>query len=381
MKFFDVFIFELKQVFTDTAVVLTIIAGVIFYSFLYPQPYAKQSVSSLSVSLIDFDKTDVSRDIAYKLNSTPQITIARFDNSQKQAKEALLRGDVKAIIIIPSNFKKDLILQKSPTIAIGADSSYFLILGAVLEGAMKSILTQGVIIKVANLLKKGVPVSSAKEAYMPYSLNTINLFNKDNSYTQYVVPAVFILILQQTMLIGMGILGGGVNEKMKTDKKYTKAKTYQIILSRYIIFGTLFFIHMLFYFGFSFSNFGITHISNINNLLMFGISFLAASLSFGVFLGSVLSSREIATPIILFSSLPLVFSVGFIWPKELIPEFVYYLSLLSPSTPAIKGFLSLNQMGASFDMVISEFSLLWVQTIFYTVLGFYFMQRRKNLYK
>ena len=130
---------------------------------------------------------------------------------------------IKAIIVIPKNFKRDLALNKSPTIAIGADSSYFLIYGGVLEGSMKSVLTQSATIKVANLLKKQVPLSGAKDAYVPYSLNIINLFNKDNSYTQYVVPAVFILILQQTMLIGLGILGGGVNERMRNkEEEYFK---------------------------------------------------------------------------------------------------------------------------------------------------------------
>jgi len=380
LSFTDTFKNEAKLIFTDMAIVLTIIGGVILYSFLYPQPYAKQSVSSLAVSVVDYDKSDVSRDIIFKLNATAQIVVSREDLSEKDAKQALIENKIKAIIVIPAHFKRDLALNKSPTVAVGADSSYFLIYGAVLEGAMKSILTQSASIKVANLLKKQVPISSAKDAYTPYSLNIINLFNKNNSYTQYVIPAVFVLILQQTLLIGLGILGGGVNERMRKKEKgyFNSAPIWQIYLSRIIIFGSIFFLHLLFYFGYSFEHFQITRLAQIPDLLTFSFAFLLAVISFGLFLGSLFNSREIATPVILFSSLPLVFSAGFIWPIESLPPTIHYLSLLIPSTPAIHGFLSLNQMGASFPMVIDSYAILWIQSIVYLVLAVVIFKIRRD---
>ena len=327
MSFAEVFKSEVRMVFTDIAIVLTIIGGVILYSFLYPQPYAKESASELPVSVVDLDRSDISRDMIFKLDATPQIDIYRMDNSQKDAKKALVEGKVKAIVVIPNDFKKDLALGHSPTVAIGADASYFLIYGGVLEGAMKSVLTKSATIKVANLLKKQIPLSGAKERYTSCGLNIINLFNPKNSYTQYVIPAVFILILQQTMLIGLGILGGGINEKLSNKNKgyFSNAPIWMMILSRFILFGFIFFIHMLFYFGFSFEMFGILHLAKIYDLLSLGVVFLVASVSLGIFMGSMFNSREIATPIILFTSLPLVFSVGFVWPIEAVPVFIQWL--------------------------------------------------------
>ena len=107
MNFFEVFKNESKLIFTDIAIVLTIIGGVILYSFLYPQPYAKEAVNKLPVSVVDLDKSDLSRDIIFKLNATPQMSVYRVDNSEDDAKSALLKGDVKAIIIIPNDFKKE----------------------------------------------------------------------------------------------------------------------------------------------------------------------------------------------------------------------------------------------------------------------------------
>jgi len=303
--------------------------------------------------------------------------------SERDAKEALVRGEVKAIVVIPRHFKRDLSLGKSPTVAIGADSGYFLIYGSVLEGAMKSILTQSATVKVVDLLKKQVPYAEAKVAYTPFSMQFINLFNPNNSYTQYVVPAVFILILQQTLLIGMGILGGGINEGMRRKERnyFRDAAVWKMYLSRYILFGSIFFVHMLFYFGFSFELFDVTRLGKIPDLLNFGVAFFAASIALGLLLGSLLSSREIATPLILFSSMPLVFSAGFVWPIESIPPLIHYLSLLVPSTPGIQGFLALNQMGADFESVIGNYMILWAQFFVYLPLAvFVFKKRRTRAY-
>jgi len=375
MSFFQTFKREAKTIFSDIAIVLTIIGGVVLYSFLYPQPYSSQSVSGLAVSVVDLDLSDTSRDIIFKLNATPQISVTRVDVSEKDAKDALLEDKIKAIIVIPPHFKRDIALHKSPTIAVGADSSYFLIYGGVLEGAMKSILTEAATLKIAGLLQRGTPLSGAKEAYTPYSLNIINLFNSQNSYTQYVIPAVFILILQQTMLIGLGILGGGVNERQER-----RGPTWMVMFWRVLIFGSIFFTHMLFYFGFSFEFFGVTHLASIADLITFGIPFILATAFFGIFLGSLFSSREIATPVVLFSSLPLVFTAGFVWPLESVAGILQLFSNLVPSTPAINGFLKLNQMGAEFSMVLPQYTILWTQAVIYMFLGYYFINKKRKKY-
>ncbi len=371
---------EAKMIFSNFAVMLTIIGGVVLYSVLYPQPYLNQNVSKVSVSVIDLDKSDVSRDLIFKLNATAQIKIVRNDLSQTDAKEALKRGDVKAIIVIPQDFKRDLALDKSPTIAVGADSTYFLIYGAVLEGSMKTILTQSATIKVVNLLKEGVPLSAAKDDYAPYSLKMINLFNKDNSYIQYVVPAVFILILQQTMIIGLGILGGEINEKMRRreEEYFAYAPIWQMYLSRFIIFAAIYFINMLYYFGFIFDFYEVTRLAEMSDVLTFGVAFLAATISFSLFVGSLLSTSEAASTTVFFSSLPLVFAAGFIWPLESLPSVIHYLSLLVPSTAAIDGLVGLNQLGADFDMVIDSYMILWVQSVVYFGLAYIIFSKKRN---
>lgn len=377
MSLYKTLLQELRVIFSDAAIVLTIVGGVVLYAFLYPQPYLKQSVTALPVSVVDYDKTDLSRKIVFMLDSSAQVDVVRRDESEKGAKEALLQGKVKGVVVIPHNFKKDTMLHKHPTIAVGSDASYFLVYGGVLEAAMKSIVTQSVKLKVANFVKAGKPLPQAIKEAMPLRLNIINFFNPDNSYTQYVVPAVFVLILQQIILIGLGIVGGGVNERAYKNYNYN-APVFYVIVSRIAIFATLFMFHFLFYFGFVFEFFGVIHLANMLDLLGFATLFILASSAFGVVFGALLPNREMATPLVLMSSLVLVFSAGFVWPAEAIPVWIVHLSEFLPSGVAITGFLKLNQMGASLETLHYNMWILTAQCISYALLAYGVLYYRRK---
>jgi ABC-2 type transport system permease protein len=380
MSFFEVFYKELRTIVGDTALMLTIIGGVVLYSFLYPQPYIKENVTQLRVGVVDNDKSSLSRELIFKIDATPQVDVVGGFSSQKEALEALKHKKIRAFLILPANLQRKLQQGQSPKIALAVDNSYFLIFGGVLEGVMKSVLTQTTAMKAVKYMQKEYPLESAIEATTPYSLETINLFNPNNSYTQYVIPAVFVLILQQTMLIGMGMLGGGIRENLEhhKDSYLCSSGIWQLYGSRLLFFGVLYFFYFFYYFGWSFSFFEIIHVGDFGELLVFGCVFIMASFSFGWFLSSVVTSREVVTPAILFSSLPLVFSVGFVWPLEEIPSFIHTLSLFIPSTPAMEGLLKLNQMGADFSSVSDNINILLLQTLFYTFLGYYYMQKQRK---
>ena len=376
MTFLEVLKFEFKNVIKNIPILMTSIGAVILYSFFYPQPYTNEVVQTLRVSVVDLDKSDLSRKLIFSLNSSPQIEVYRQDLSSNDAKKALLENKVSGLIIIPAHFKKDLLLKKSPTIALGADANYFLIYGSIVEGALKSILTQAASIKVSNLLLNDVPLESAKESFTSFSLKSIYLFNPDMSYTYYIIPAVFVLILQQTIIMGLGMLGASYNEnKYKVD-----ASIWMKISSRVIIFGSLLFINTLYYFGFTFEFFHIPHLANLTDMLTLMIPFILSTVFLGILFGALLKTQELVTPIILFTSLPIMFSAGFVWPIEAIPEFITYLSLFFPCTPAIQGFLKLNQMGADFESVLVQYGILWLQAILYLLLTIYVLRRKKDYY-
>jgi ABC-2 type transport system permease protein len=92
----------------------------------------------------------------------------------------------------------------------------------------------------------------------------------------------------------------------------------------------------------------------------------------------LLPRRELAAPMIMICSLPMAFTAGFIWPRELLPEPVLWISQFFPSTSAIQGFLKINQMGAEFHQVLDHWWVLWGLSAFFTLLSLLLMTQSKQ---
>ncbi|MCP5787175.1 hypothetical protein NL329_30115, partial [Klebsiella pneumoniae] len=67
--------------------------------------------------------------------------------------------------------------------------------------------TMGAEVEGARLVGAGVDPSVAAAASDPMPLVAVPLFNPQGGYATYLLPAAFVLILQQTLLIGIGLLG------------------------------------------------------------------------------------------------------------------------------------------------------------------------------
>ncbi|MCX5758228.1 MAG: ABC transporter permease [Candidatus Hydrogenedentes bacterium] len=87
--------------------------------------------------------------------------------------------------------------------------------------------------------------------------------------------------------------------------------------------------------------------------------YLLSSALLAVTFAAFFRSREVAILALLFTSLPLVFLVGFAWPPEAMPPWLRVISLAVPSTSGVAAFLRLTQLGAPLQSIQSAYTLLW----------------------
>ena len=104
------------------------------------------------------------------------------------------------------------------------------------------------------------------------------------------------------------------------------------------------------------------------DLALFLFPYLLVCVFFARSLGRLMKQREICIPFIVFTSVPLLFISGISWPASAMPEWWKALSLVFPSSPGIRGFVALHNMGARLEDVRPEWCLLWLQAaIWFTV--------------
>jgi len=381
MRLKELLFFELKAIFLDPAILLTVFGGVLFYSFLYPLPYAQQLPREQAVVVVDLDKSHISRKLIRMVDATPQVHISRFANNIDQARREIEEHGLTGMLIIPRHFYRDLLLGKTTTLSYAGDASYFLVYSTIVEGISSAGGTLAAGIKLTRLLIEGQAMVLAEEQYTPLHINLRPVFNTTTGYINYVVPAVFVLILHQTLLIGTGLLGAGQTELTRAALPgyWLQVSPWQLLAMRGFIFTVIYFFLLLFYFGFSFDFYNISRLANPLDLAIFAVPFLLATTFLGIIIGQLVPRRELATTLVLLSSLPLIFSAGFVWPSSMFPDPVYYLAQLIPSTPGMQGFLRLNQMGAELPQIQLLYVQLWGQSIVYGLIACLLLRRNKQL--
>lgn len=376
---------ELYAVFTNIPLLLTVFGGIVVYSFLYPLPYLNQIPKEQKIAVIDLDNSQLSRTIISMADATPQIMVTKNIYSSNEAKRLVIKNQIAGYLMIPEHFYRDLLLGKSPSLLFSGDASYFLVYGTVIEGLVRSSSTLSAGIKVKKMVADGQSIALASSQYTPIPLNLKPTFNSGLGYLNYVVPAVFILILHQTLLIAAGLLTcGQLNDKDKNtaSAKYNNSYVltypiWQILCVRALVLFSIYCVMSSYYLGFSFEYYDITRLAHIADLIAVTVPFLLSTIFFGIVLGLIIPRKELVTLVVLLSSLPLVFSAGFIWPTESIPPIINFFAQFIPSTTAINAFLRLNQMGASISDIVQLKEKLWLLVVLYGVLAYLLIDRKR----
>ncbi len=165
---------------------------------------------------MDEDGTQLSRRLAFMADSTPEVQLVAQRNTLDEAKALLLHGEAKGILYIPRHFYRDIMQGKSVTVSYSADASYFLIYGAIAQSLATVGGTAGAQVKVARLLAQGEGIPAASSQWQATSLNVVPIFNPTMGYVDYVVPGVFMLILQQILLMGCACSVAGQNQRTRS---------------------------------------------------------------------------------------------------------------------------------------------------------------------
>lgn len=360
---------ELSSLLADRAVLLTLFGGILFYAWLYPLPYAQQVARSLPILVVDEDNSVLSRRLAFMADATPQLVLVGQAATLREAEARIRQGEARGLLLIPQHFYRDVRLGRSVTLSLAGDGAYYLIYGAIAEGLSSAAATLGALVRIQRLSAEGGG-PMVLQHWSPFSLQMQPVFNPTLGYQQYVVPAVFLFILQQTLLIGLGLRG--VSEREQGLHRRGQGRV------RLLLFMLLYLIFFMFYFGPCMAYYGLSRDAQPWQLLAFVLPFFLAAGLLGLLLGCVTARREMVTPMVILSSLPLLFASGFIWPTEMLPGPLQVVMSLLPTMPGINGLLRLNTMGADWSAVNGLWWQLWAQVITYGGLVWWIRRRTKS---
>ncbi len=333
-----------------------IVMAPIIYGVFYPQPYLGQLVRAIPIAVVDDDSSEVSRRLVQGLNAHEAIQVVSRPTTLAEAQAAMARREVFAIVGIPAGTEREVLAGRKARVPAYVDSVYFLLYNRTLQGIVESSGAVTADLLSGEARADGSLYRAALARNSPVEVLNQPLFNPTGGYASYIVPAAFMLILQQTLLMGSATLGAG---RRNGASALLGQGLAHLVLA--LPGATLLLVVLPRLYGFS----ATTHLGDLLALL---IPFILSVSFFGQFVSAWFKHRETAVLLFIATSLPLFFLVGVAWPIEAIPPAVHALGLIFPSTSAIDGLVRINQMDSTLADVSGSWARLWILTALYFVL-------------
>ena len=368
---FRIWMREFQLIFSDVGVMILIFAVPLIYPMLYSFIYYTEVVRDLPIAVVDLSHSADSRQFTRDLDATPDLKVATTSISMEEAIMMFKNREVRGIVQIPETFSKDIAMERQTTISAFADMEFFLYYKALMTGASFVSLETGNQIQINNLMNEGFTEQQAQITAEPFKIVDNAMANQAGGFASYGIPAALILIIQQTLIIAIGILAGTARERhifgtlVPMDRK--RLGTLRLVLGKAAAYFTIYALLCVYMLGMVPEWFGYGQSADLVELTALITPFILSSIFMGLTLSVIFKNRESAMMLYLFTSIPLLFLSGIIWPLSNFSPVWLTVREIFPSSNAIFGYIKMNSLGASIFETRKEIMSLWIQT------GVYFL--------
>lgn len=368
---FRIWMREFQLIFSDVGVMILIFAVPLIYPMLYSFIYYPEVVRDLPIAVVDLSHSADSRQFTRDLDATPDLKVATSSISMEEAITMFKNREVRGIVQIPETFSKDIAMKRQTTISAYADMEFFLYYKALMTGTSFVSLETGNQIQINNLMNNGLTERQAQITAEPFKMVDNAMANQAGGFASYGIPAALILIIQQTLIIAIGILAGTARERhifgtlVPMDRK--RMGTLRLVLGKAAAYFTIYALLCVYMLGMIPEWFGYGQSADLVELIALITPFILSSIFMGLTLSVIFKNRENAMMLYLFTSIPLLFLSGIIWPLSNFSPVWLTVRGIFPSSNAIFGYIKMNLLGATIFETRKEIISLWIQT------GVYFL--------
>ena len=358
---------EMKQVFRDEGVLIFFIIVPLIYPLLNSWIYNNEVIHEEPVAVVDQSHSQLSRQFIRMCDASPDVHVTYYAEDLDDAQSLVSRQVVKGIYLIPEDFATKLNRMEQGTVSVYCDMALMLTYKAIYQTAMMVSQQMG-----AEIQKQVSGNYTAREDMIttrPLDFEDVPIFNPSAGYGSSILPAVLILILQQTLVLGIGLAAGTARERNRYGDLVPihpcysgvgrivsgKALAYLMVYAVMGAFLTLV-VPRLFHFP---------QLASWQNMLAMMTPYVLACVFFGMTVSCLVRYRENVMLIVVFVSLPLLFLSGISWPQSNIPGYWQGVSWLFPSTYGVRAFVRMNTMGGTLGDVAPELRYLWIQVAAY----------------
>ena len=370
---------EINAIKGDAGVLLFFFFVPIVYPFLYAAFYNTEVVEEAKLVMVDEDNSALSREYIRRVDASQEVDVVAVVPTIEMAEEMIMDRDAYGYARIPRDFQADLYR--------GDDQVHveLMSLGNVLLYYKNYMVALN-----NNALQMGGEIHAERAGKSTKALTDIEVrpvyqdgkgyYNPVGGIGTFLMPPILILILQQTLIMGICMLAATARES--NDTHYLVPSTIhgpmRMVINKSIIYFVLYLLLSIWVLCIVPYCLRIPILTDPLRMLIFIIPYLLSVVFMSIGLSFLFKRREVVLIYIVPLSLVFFFLTGVVWPWQNIPAFWKALAYLVPSTHAVQGYIALLGTGASLYDVLIQCRAMWVLTaLYFTIasIGYYYQYR------
>lgn len=374
--FFAILKRELVDLVKDRDIMILVLIAPVFYSIFYSTIYLNKTEFEIPVAVFDKDETTLSRQYVKDLDAHQLVEVTGRTTDLSEAEDFLKKEKVQGVIIIPDDFEKSIKSGRHVTVKVLLNTHRFLHSNDI-NKAVNEIgfaWTEQIRMKAFNL--KGIPTHQAREMVEPVKEEIRFMFNPMLTYGDFLIPGVLILILQQTLLLGLAQSIAKERQENRLSIWYENGhhSTSAAITGKTIIYFLLFIAYSFFFITFHYWFFDIPSYAPLFQTLILTTVFIFINISFTVLIASFFANKLSVLQVIAFTSYPFFFLTGFAWPELSFPPLMIWLGDMLPIKPFLSALIKTFRMGGDLSLIVPEMNHLLILGVVYTLLAYFRMK-------
>jgi ABC-2 type transport system permease protein len=348
---------ELRILSSNLFIVLMILIAPLLYPFLYNTVYSNKMEHDIDITVVDSDKSAASRQLLRDLDAHELLAVNAVCTDLSQARERLETLKTSAVIVIPEHFSDNQKTGKQVRISVLISNIRFLVTSDI-SRALGDVLAARAANNVLIALEKaGVNRGQASLDAQPMHPVIVPLFNTTESYGDFIIVGLILVILQQTLFMGVSA-GMAMEREDNTLRHLFRTARYSIpsiILGKGGFYWILFSSLALLYCTIYFSIYSVPCTGSFFVLASLAIVHIASIITWALTISSFFKDKILAMITMLFTSYPVFFMSGYSWPNQALAPILKPIAQVLPSTPFFKAFAIVSQMNGSWQDIVPLF--------------------------
>lgn len=370
---------EFRLVFKDAGVILFFLVLPTAYPILYTLMYNPELIKDVPVVVLDDSRTPESREITRMLDATEAMKVAGYVSDMAEGKRAIAERKANAIISIPYDYAERLGRGEQAYIDFFSETSRLLRYRGFVSAITDVTIQAGAQIQAHKLDEAGATtLLTGNLTPMPVKSEAIFTGDPTQGFASFVLPGILVIILQQSLLLGITMIGGGVSERARanggTDPLSIPAPPSATVLGKTLCYIVIYIPMAIFGLHYVPLIFNLPHLAGVFEALTLIMPMLLASIFLGLMLQYFSRERESSLLIVVFTSPLVLFLTGLTWPRFAMNGFWYTISSFFPATWGVNAFIRMNGSGTQLYLQNYDVIALWLLALCYFA-GAYMVQR------